>query len=319
MNSTTPAASSISIPPSSMEFSPPIDTSLGLSINSFVGHPPRNQNHPVMVSAEEFNRIRSENRLLTELVFTMFGDMRTRLADMQSPANAPADVRKRKFEDYQWNDAIRIYESSSSNNEEIHQTLQDNSRMKVSRVYIRVDPSDISLNVKDGYHWRKYGQKVTRDNPSPRAYFKCSLSPSCPVKKKVQRSVDDPSVLVTTYEGKHNHHSPTQITKTIISPNSSSQGHPKLVFPIPDSRTMMPRSPSTPSTVVQPQGLPTPAAQDSSQETAISKASDSTGNVGGLLVQQMASSLTRDPIFTEALASAISERILHQELPESWP
>ncbi|KAJ9537175.1 hypothetical protein OSB04_029908 [Centaurea solstitialis] len=76
----------------------------------------------------------------------------------------------------------------------------------VMRVYRRIDdPSDKSMVVKDGYQWRKYGQKVTRDNPSPRAYYKCSFSPSCPVKKKVQRSVDDPRLLVVIYEGEHNH------------------------------------------------------------------------------------------------------------------
>ncbi|KAI3505505.1 hypothetical protein L1887_27636 [Cichorium endivia] len=84
-----------------------------------------------------------------------------------------------------------------------------------TRVYRWTDPSDNSMIVKDGYQWRKYGQKVTRDNPSPRAYYKCSFAPSCPVKKKVQRSVDDEHLLVAIYHGEHNHESAENIEHKI--------------------------------------------------------------------------------------------------------
>ncbi|KAJ8555433.1 hypothetical protein K7X08_012929 [Anisodus acutangulus] len=80
----------------------------------------------------------------------------------------------------------------------------------ISTVCVKTTSSDQTSVVKDGYHWRKYGQKVTRDNPSPRAYYKCSFAPTFPVKKKVQRSAKDPSVLVATYEGEHNHPHPSQ-------------------------------------------------------------------------------------------------------------
>lgn len=86
---------------------------------------------------EEFNRITSENKRLTELLFAMYDDMRSRVTDMQSPGNE-STVRKRKFEEH--------YECSSANSsEEIFQRVHENSRTKVSRVYIRVDPSDMSL------------------------------------------------------------------------------------------------------------------------------------------------------------------------------
>jgi hypothetical protein len=65
-------------------------------------------------------------------------------------------------------------------------------RPRLRTVRARAEPADADANhLKDGYQWRKYGQKVTRDNPYPRAYFRCAYAPSCPVKKKVKRSRSD--------------------------------------------------------------------------------------------------------------------------------
>ncbi|KAJ4780507.1 WRKY DNA-binding protein 51 [Rhynchospora pubera] len=47
-----------------------------------------------------------------------------------------------------------------------------------------------------------------RMNPNPRNYYKCSTE-GCSVKKRVEREKDDPSYVITTYEGIHNHVSPS--------------------------------------------------------------------------------------------------------------
>ncbi|CAL1372107.1 unnamed protein product [Linum trigynum] len=57
----------------------------------------------------------------------------------------------------------------------------------------------------DDYSWRKYGQKPIKGSPHPRGYYKCSSVRGCPARKHVERAVDDPSMLVVTYEGDHNH------------------------------------------------------------------------------------------------------------------
>ncbi|KAL5566832.1 hypothetical protein UlMin_029996 [Ulmus minor] len=53
-------------------------------------------------------------------------------------------------------------------------------------------------HLEDGYRWSKYGQKAAKNSPYPRNIDKyhCS-SASCNVKKRVERSYGDPSIVVT--------------------------------------------------------------------------------------------------------------------------
>lgn len=65
-------------------------------------------------------------------------------------------------------------------------------------------------HLEDGYRWRKYGQKAVKNSPYPRSYYRCT-SQKCSVKKRVERSFQDPTIVITTYEGQHTHPSPASI------------------------------------------------------------------------------------------------------------
>ena len=130
----------------------------------------------------------------------------------------------------------------------------------------------------------------------------------------MQRSVEDPSYLVATYEGEHNHPKPnsgieyqlvgpiqlgSNLDSSVSSPSSSVVKGPSIM-PSVVTYDYLSKSPSTTNTVkASVPELETPPASSSSQT---------------ILVQQMASLLTRDPNFTRALATAITGTMVDKEI-----
>ena len=56
-----------------------------------------------------------------------------------------------------------------------------------------------------------------------RGYYKCSSLRGCPARKHVERAFDDPTMLIVTYEGDHNHsHTITEANTALVLESSQS-------------------------------------------------------------------------------------------------
>ncbi|KAL0791573.1 hypothetical protein Bca101_007819 [Brassica carinata] len=86
---------------------------------------------------------------------------------------------------------------------------------------------------RDGYHWRKYGQKQVKSPRGSRSYYRCTYSDCCA--KKIECSNDSGNVIEIVNKGSHSHE---PLRKNSFSPRETRAA--SVIPPVTEDNTVVP-------------------------------------------------------------------------------
>ncbi|KAG5553795.1 hypothetical protein RHGRI_011612 [Rhododendron griersonianum] len=149
-------------------------------------------------------------KVVSKTTFSLLANMgNCNISHLQALAQVEAHVQPANQLKYHSKPSLtsNLHQNTSSQTER----QKTNEPPKIASENIEDDqkslpPPSADRTSYDGYNWRKYGQKQVKGSEYPRSYYKCT-HPNCPVKKKVERSLDG-QIAEIVYNGEHNHSKP---------------------------------------------------------------------------------------------------------------
>uniref|UniRef100_A0A2N9ILW3 WRKY domain-containing protein n=1 Tax=Fagus sylvatica TaxID=28930 RepID=A0A2N9ILW3_FAGSY len=156
----------------------------------------------------------------------------------------------------------------------------DSLRILVRRT-IRVPAigSNVADIPPDEYSWKKYIQKDIRGSSLRRVYYRCTNSfRGCGAMKHVRSASDDPTTLIITYMGEHNHTAP----HAVLHANDA----------MPENLTWYKGDCPPQQLLPQPQQLPPPGEQTNSESEDNGTEVSQTSQPKGIQVEEMQTEAT---------------------------
>ncbi|KAF8029460.1 hypothetical protein BT93_E2000 [Corymbia citriodora subsp. variegata] len=148
----------------------------------------------------------------------------------------------------------------------------------------------------DSWAWRKYGQKPIKGSPYPRGYYRCSSSKGCPARKQVERSRDDPTMLLITYSCEHNHPWPAAKNSHHHHNHQNSSAVTSAVEDKPEMPANLPDPEAEPE--AEPDPEPEEKFPDMSEESALLSSVDEFSWF--MDMPTTSSTILESPIFAES-------------------